>query len=498
MKNFIGQILIKKSLITLTTIMILFGSFNGEEVSAQTGNKVYKVYEIDQFIQSKMEKNNIPGASVAITHKDKVIFSKGYGQTADKIPVTSDTPFPIASLSKSFTALAVMQLVEDGRVNLDKPVVNYISSLNLHDKKGSKITVRHLLNQTSGLTDRVNPDMTLNPQPNSLKAAIDRLKNVDLASEPGQKYHYHNPNYQILARLVEVVSKEKFSDYLTNHIFKPLDMKHTYNVTNTNELNKSDKLSSGHFFLFGKPVAVNEPEWFIDGPAGIVSTADDMANWLISQQNGGLYKNIQILSSSGIQIMQTSASSEISYGMGWNIGETEDGQKQVQHSGILWTYKAEEVLLPEDGYGVVMLFNSGINTFVDYSSFTNGITELLANHPLEESFFGSQFLEIGMIVLIALSIILEIRNFLHIANWERKYKKRPKWRSFFYLIVRLIPFFLLILIPSIITFIGGGRVLNMKGILMTMPSIIIWLGIVSVMSLIIVISRMIRIVQMKK
>ncbi|MFC0418075.1 serine hydrolase [Cytobacillus solani] len=255
------------------------------------------------------------------------------------------------------------------------------------------------------------------------------------------------------------------------------------------------------FFIFSKvlpsTLRLNEPEWFIDGPAGIVSTADDMAKWLISQQNGGMYKNKQILSSNGIQIMQTSASSEISYGMGWNIGETEDGKKQVQHSGILWTYKAEEVLLPEDGYGVVMLFNSGLNTFVDYSSFISGITKILANHPPEESFFGSKLLEIGMIVLIVLTIILEIRNLLRITDWEKKYKKRPKWLSFFYLIIRLIPLFLLIFIPQIMTFIGGGRVLNQKGIFMTMPSIIIWLGIASIMSLIIVISRMIRIFQFK-
>lgn len=144
-----------------------------------------------------------------------------------------------------------------------------------------------------------------------------------------------------------------------------------------------------------------------------------------------------------------------------------------------------------------MLFNSGLNTFVDYSSFISGITKILANHPPEESFFGSKLLEIGMIVLIVLTIILEIRNLLRITDWEKKYKKRPKRLSFFYLIIRLIPLFLLIFIPQIMTFIGGGRVLNQKGIFMTMPSIIIWLGIASIMSLIIVISRMIRIFQFK-
>ncbi|WP_188455125.1 serine hydrolase domain-containing protein [Virgibacillus oceani] len=487
----------KKSLIIVISIIIFIWSllcFNIESTGAHT-NKT--IWEIDRFIQSKMEKNNIPGAAVAITHNNKVIFTKGYGKTGDNTSVTAKTPFAIASLSKSFTALAVMQLVEAGKVKLDTPVEDYIPSFKLTDTKGAKITVRQLLNHTSGLTDKVYPDMTLNPQPNSLEAVIKRLENVSLAVEPGKEYHYNNPNYQILARLVEAVSNEEFSTYLENHIFQPLEMEQTFNVSTTMELNQNPEFPSGHYFLFGIPVAVDEPNWFISGPAGIVSNVNDMAKWLISQLNGGKYRNEQILSSESIKSMQTASSPTISYGMGWNIGKTEDGKKQVQHSGILWTYKAEEVLLPEQGYGIVMLFNSGLNAFVDYSSFTSGISKLLSNQTPNEPFYNSQMIEMFMVVLIIITIIIGIRKLKYIKKWEGKYKKRPKWRSIIYLIFSLLPLYILVFLPQLLTFIGGGRVLNIKGIFLMMPSIIIWLGITSILSLAIVIRCVIRIPKLK-
>lgn len=93
--------------------------------------------QIDRFIRLKMEENHIPGLAVAITRDDNVIFSKGYGKTADQSPISADTPFAIASLSKSFTALAVMQLAESGRVDLDQPIAHYIPAFQLNDSRVS-------------------------------------------------------------------------------------------------------------------------------------------------------------------------------------------------------------------------------------------------------------------------------------------------------------------------------------------------------------------------
>nr|WP_275983744.1 serine hydrolase domain-containing protein [Paenibacillus hamazuiensis] len=118
--------------------------------------------DIDRFIQAKMEKNSIPGLSVAITRGDRVVLAKGYGKTDGQTPVSADTPFAVASLSKSFTAFAVMQLAEEGLIDLDAPLARYVKSFRLNDRRGSAITIRQLMKHTSGVTDTAYPDMTVN------------------------------------------------------------------------------------------------------------------------------------------------------------------------------------------------------------------------------------------------------------------------------------------------------------------------------------------------
>jgi len=476
----------------VSTIVLFLGTllcFEGKKTEAQLKNKID---EIDQYIQAKLEKNHIPGAAVAITHNDQVIFTKGYGSTVNHAPITADTPFAIASLSKAFTAFSVMQLVEEGKIELDKPFSQYVPAFKLKDPRGAKITPRHLLNHTSGLTDKMYPDMTIDPQPQSFAAVIQHLKNVSLANDPGKEHHYNNTNYQLLALLVEVVSKEEFSQYLENHIFGPLEMKQTFNAANTKELNKNDRLAGGHYFLFGQPVEKEEPEWFVNGPAGIVSSANDMAKWLALQSNDGNFKNNQLLSSKGIQAMQTPASSKNAYGMGWNIFKDDNGKSQIQHSGILWTYKSEALLLPDEGYGIVMLFSSGLNSFVDYYSFTDGIAKILTNQSPNVPFYNNQLFEIAAGALIAATIILGVRQLLRLNYWIEKYQTRSKWRSALYLVLRLIPLCLLIFLPNLMTFIGGGRVLSWDGMILMMPSLFIWLVIAALLNLVIAIFRVMR------
>jgi CubicO group peptidase (beta-lactamase class C family) len=447
-----------------------------------------QINKIDDYIQNNMKNFNIPGLSVAITYQGKVVFTKGYGQTSDHKAVTADTPFAIASLSKAFTALAVMQLAESDKLELDRPVTTYLPHFKLADPRRAKITVRHLLQHTSGLTDVVNPDMTYQ-QPKVLREAISNLQNISLASEPGKEYHYHNPNYQILAHLVEVISKEDFGVYLKKHIFQPLEMKNTTHVSSTSQLKKVPNLSAGHHYLFGQPLKTQEPDWFVSGPAGMVSTANDMAKWLVFQLNDGKTQTKQILSANGMKQTHSSMDSNIKYGMGWQLGKTEDGKQQISHGGILWTYKAEEVMLPEDGFGIVVLFNSGLNAFVDYTSFTRGIAALLTNQSFSEP-ISNQWFEIGIGIVLFVTVILGMKTWIRIKHWNVKRKHRAQWKNWFYLGLRFIPLVLLISIPSLISFLTGGRVLSWQGIYYMMPSTIILLVIVTLIQLIIFIQRM--------
>lgn len=182
------------------------------------------------FIRAQMAAQRIPGLALAINQGDQVLYVKGYGLARDGQVVTSQTQFLIASLSKSFTALAVMQLVEAGQVELDASVQRYLPDFTLADPTvAAQITVRHLLNQVSGLADAGFPEMRL-PMPATLAERIRTLHTAQPVAQPGVTDQYFNVNYRILARPIEVVSGQPFSTYLQTHIFASLQMAHTANL----------------------------------------------------------------------------------------------------------------------------------------------------------------------------------------------------------------------------------------------------------------------------
>lgn len=115
--------------------------------------------KIDEYIQSRLRSAGIPGLAIAVVYRDSVVMAKGYGVNSNGQPITSNTPFAIASLSKAFTAAAILQLAEKKLVSLDSPVIKYIPSFKLKDARGPHITIRNLLNQTSGLSDKVFPEL---------------------------------------------------------------------------------------------------------------------------------------------------------------------------------------------------------------------------------------------------------------------------------------------------------------------------------------------------
>lgn len=149
---------------------------------------------VDAFVSRYREATGLPGVAVAVTKGTEVIHAAGYGETASGDPVTADTPMAVASVSKSFTSLAVMRLAEQGKIQLDKPVRDYLPEFTMADPRAAKITVRQLLNQTSGMADSAFHEKSL-PQPDTLEGAVARLRTAKLAADPGTAFSYHNTNY---------------------------------------------------------------------------------------------------------------------------------------------------------------------------------------------------------------------------------------------------------------------------------------------------------------
>jgi CubicO group peptidase (beta-lactamase class C family) len=320
---------------------------------------------IDAYIRRQMEHARIPGLALGIVHDGHLVHLRGFGRADDsRRAFTPQTPLFIGSCSKSFTALAVMQLAEAGKVDLDAPVQRYIPWFRVADPAASaQITVRHLLNQSSGLTERAGRGATLAAGMHPLEPAVRALATTGLARPPGAAFEYSNLNYTTLGLVVEMAAGEPFDAYLKTHIFEPLNMHHTYTAI---EDAQRDGLASGYRYWFGFPVASGTAPHGSTVPAGgIISTAEDMSRYLAMYHGGGHYHGQVVLSPAGIAEMmrpgppqQRGAFAGAGYGMGWFTGpwgrvhaSYHPGDEPGAHAGM--------TLVPHGKWGVVVLFNIG-------------------------------------------------------------------------------------------------------------------------------------------
>ena len=344
---------------------------------------------IDAYVEGQMRRLNIPGVSLAIVEGDKIVHLRGFGQArpGGEAP-TPQTPFFIGSLTKSFTALAVMQLVEAGKVELDAPVQRYLPWFRVADPQASaQMTVRHLLNQTSGLP-LLPSELALadfDDRPDATERQVRALSTLKLTRPVGAKFEYSNLNYNMLGLIVEAASGESYADYIQNHIFNPLEMRHSYT---SKAAAKQNGLAVGHRHWFSLPFpAPNMPVPLGSLPSGqLISCAEDMAHYLIAHLNGGRYGDVQILSEAGIDEMHRGVSGI--YYVGHVSGDVTawDGStstwvqtKTFSHGGNVPDFSAFMALVPEQKKGVVLLLNAdpyGLPPIMEEVGM--GVTALLA------------------------------------------------------------------------------------------------------------------------
>ena len=317
---------------------------------------------IDKFIEAEMQAQRIPGLALGIVNGDQIIHIKGFGiSDPSGLAVTPQTPFIIGSLSKSFTALAVMQLVEAGKIELDAPVQRYIPWFRVADEAASaQITVRHLLYQTSGLSTKTGRSFqgSEDTSEGALEQTVRKLSTVELTGPVGAAHQYSTVNYSVLGLIVQTVSGQSYESYIQENIFDLLEMQNSF----TSQIEAQPQgFATGYHYAFGMPMAVDLP--FNRGllPAGyLISSAEDMAHYLIAQLNDGHYKDAALLSPAGMAETHKPAVptgvSDTSYGMGWFVGPI-NGIPAVHHQGETFNFHANMILLPESQWGIVVLIN---------------------------------------------------------------------------------------------------------------------------------------------
>jgi CubicO group peptidase (beta-lactamase class C family) len=382
---------------------------------------------VDRYVQDQMSEARIPGLALGIVHGDQVAHLKGFGH-ADQSgrPVTPQTPFVIGSISKSFTALATMQLVEAGKLDLDSPVQRYLPEFRLAQTAPSQhITVRQLLNQTSGIPSSagINP---LSQPVSSLDSQVRSLAGVSASAAPGERYEYSNSNYEVLGRLVEVASGEPYDDYITRQVFAPLNMRHSHAFASDA---KPDGLASSSPLWFGLPRPYPQGAGLRSDfvPAGyLISSAEDMTHYLVAQLNQGRYEGTALLSSTGVDTLHRPVAlaglSALggSYAMGWFVGPRDQLGSTIWHNGSAAGMHSMAVILPAQKWAVVVLTNTESLLYEFLSRIeviADNVAAMLAQRPLAGTLTG---LYIAFDVVAVLMLLLALRALVRVLRQPRQ------------------------------------------------------------------------------
>ncbi|GAA2622594.1 serine hydrolase domain-containing protein [Streptomyces axinellae] len=388
---------------------------------------------VDRYVEKYREQTGLPGAAVAVTKGDRVVRAAGYGHTAYGSDVTARTPLPVASLSKSMTALAVMQLAEEGKIDLDRAVHHYLPEFVLSDPRGKRITVRQLLTQTSGMADSSYPDLR-RAQPRILREAVAAMRGAGLADAPGARMNYHNPNFFVAARLVEAVSKEPFATHMERHVFGPLGMSRTTTVNSTTDMPGDAR---GYVRAYGTVFERGHPRWFAQGAHGVVSTAQDLAQWLMTQNGGGVSaEGRRVVSARDITVMHTPTKGE-EYAMGWRrSGPPGARPVRIEHTGQLLTHNAIQVLLPGSGVGIAVVTNTGMVSGDDAVQIADGLVALAQGKDPAVSAPFTMRADWVLAAVTLLALGLGLMGVLRARRWAGRRQARSPWLTG----LRLLPY----------------------------------------------------------
>lgn len=354
--------------------------------------------KIDALMQKAYEKNNMPAMAVVVVDKDSVLFSKTYGKGADE-----NTPFIVGSLSKSFTAVAVMQLVENGLVDLDKSISTYcdFSEWFKNPEDADRITVRNLLNQSSGLT------------------TYQTYGKLESTSSFG-KHKYSNYNYNLLGEIIESVSGMTYADYMEKNVFDALGMTHSA-ANYENGLSKGLIDGCRNFFGFPLKWKTNFPKdeeypWIMVPAGYLMVSTSDMAKYLQMYLNGG---REGVLSSDGVNsVLYDGVGERYKYSMGWYYTETQYSKPVLYHTGSVENFNTRMFILPEEGIGVAVFVN--MNDFLVVKQTLTDIALPLIGEQSKLSDGHSFAIHFLADAFVALILALLVCTVVRLGKWKEK------------------------------------------------------------------------------
>ena len=326
------------------------------QLSAQKTNT-----SVDEIINREMKERKIPGLQLAVVQKGKIILSKSYGiaNLQYNIPVDNRTIFPINSNTKVFTGVAVMQLVEQNKIKLNDPINKYLNDL---PAEWQKITIDQLLTHISGLPEilKLLDPMTGNIGPLKTESAIwEKLKTLPLEFKTGEQFSYNQTNYYLLGKIIEKLTNKPFAADFEENQFRVAHLKNTLFGDSRDIIpNYAPSYRYNSFFDGRKGEAkltntYTEFPDFIRTGAGLNSTSEDVANWIIALQNGSLFQKSSTL---GMMWSPSTFSNgtPTTWARGWGITKFRKSHKAVGMSG---GNRSVIMVYPDDNLAIIVLTN---------------------------------------------------------------------------------------------------------------------------------------------
>ncbi|MBX7540235.1 serine hydrolase domain-containing protein [Qipengyuania sphaerica] len=365
---------------------------------------------------------DFPGVAHAVTENGETVLIEvsGVRELGKEGPILPDTPFLVGSISKSFTALSIMQLVEAGEIELDAPVSRYLPEF--EGTAAGSIPVHRLLNHTSGFTTaQGNTTQTdFDEDGEALARRVEALVGVEPGNPTGSTHQYSNANYQLLGRIIEVVSEQTYADYVEENILAPAGMRDSF----VHPAARSGELAQGHRPWFGGFHALSKNMTGAGSApqGGIAASARDMARYMALMMN----QKDDILSAQGkARMMRSDDPVAPEYGYGWNI---DAGTGRVWHGGSNAGYDAIVAMLPEKRRGSAVLMNAGSGlAFGRTGELRLGLTSEALGLEAPEAADATPF----VIIFIALCVLPILFLFGIYRAWKRRHEPRRKsrWRT---------------------------------------------------------------------
>jgi CubicO group peptidase (beta-lactamase class C family) len=395
-----------------------------EPVAYRRGSHGLDVRSLNAFVGAEVRRSGIPGLAIGVVEGDRVVHLAGFGRAdATGRPVTPETPFLLASISKPLTATAVLQLVDAGKVRLDVPVRRYLPEFRMADPAADRITVRQLMQHTSGI-----PNTSCDSRHNAatIQQYVAELRTVSLAAAPGARHIYCSGNYNVLGRMIEVVTGEFFGGYMRRQVFDPLEMRNTFA---SGAAAQRAGVAQGHRWLFGVVRPKHGRYDTAQLPSGyLVASAEDMTHFLVAQQNAGRYRDQQVLSPTAVAAMQAPGvptGTNAHYALGW-LQAPLGGVPTVQHSGDNYYGHGIAFMEPGTRRAAVILVNGNgaLPLTVAFRPIEVGVARILAGQqPEPPSRMGLRGSYLLLDVVLGVVLLLVLLPLIRLRRWGRRLQR---------------------------------------------------------------------------